>query len=121
MTPRASVRGSGPVGSTSMRVAILAAVLVVCSSGGVEAEQPLVQFCWALGSHDRTVYYAEAERDEDRSGNFSDLLWLSGLDVTGTQCFFERRDEHWRQRLLHEWREEELDVVDTTFLSDMDY
>jgi hypothetical protein len=81
------------------------------------------QLCWAMGAFDRTVYYAEAVEREDRSLNFEALLDLSGLDHRRVTCVRNPIAIHavLRAALINQWRRSELEVIDTTFLSDLDY
>ncbi len=91
--------------------------MVMAEAGGS------VQFCWAMGHFDGTVYMAEAENREDRRQHFADLLTISGIEYGVVHCISEaiEADDPVRRRLLKAWRSAELEVVDTTFLSDMDY
>ena len=52
------------------------------------------QFCWAFGSHDRSVYFAAIEGREDRSASFRDLLYISGIDVTDCRCVQQSVNVH---------------------------
>lgn len=82
-----------------------------------------VQFCWTLGRFDDAVYYAEAENREDRKEHFSELLKISGIEYGAVSCFVEgiASQNPVRKKLLKAWEAAELELVDTTFLSDMDY
>ena len=87
------------------------------------AGQNHVQFCWAVGKFDDTVYFAEVENREDRRHSFEQLLDISGIDHYQVQCTISETASHRqvRAQLLKEWLESELQTVDTTFLSDLDY
>ena len=45
-----------------------------------DADQSRVQFCWAFGKFDNTIYFAEAEDREDRQASFEALIAISGID-----------------------------------------
>ena len=81
------------------------------------------QFCWAVGSYDRTVYFASIEDREDRSRSFHDLLYISGIEFTACRCVLQDLADHrsFRSEMVESWRRAELEVVDTNFLSDLDY
>jgi hypothetical protein len=87
------------------------------------ADQTHVQFCWAIGKFDNTVYFAEAENREDRQASFEKLLEISGIDHHPVQCRFSdlvlHDDE--RAQILKNWLESEFETINTTFLSDLDY
>jgi hypothetical protein len=87
------------------------------------AGQDHVQFCWAVGKFDDTVYFAEVENREDRRHSFEQLLDISGIDHYQVQCTISEPASHRqvRAQLLKEWLASELQTVDTTFLSDLDY
>lgn len=81
------------------------------------------QFCWAFDRYTHTVYYGDIEDREDRSASFSELLEISGIVHFGVVCPTQRLQQHrmTKQRMLDAWRAAEFDVVNTTFLSDLDY
>jgi hypothetical protein len=87
------------------------------------AAQNHVQFCWAVGKFDSTVYFAEVENREDRQASFDQLLEISGIDHYPVQCRVSEAPSHYitRARQFEEWRASELEIVNTTFLSDLDY
>ena len=87
------------------------------------AGQDHVQFCWAVGKFDSTIYFAEVENREDRRHSFEQLLDISGIDHHPVQCTMSEPASHGqvRARLMKEWLESELPTIDTTFLSDLDY
>jgi hypothetical protein len=82
-----------------------------------------VQFCWALGKFDPTICYAEVANREDRQASFETLLKMSGIDHRPAQCHVLDAASHraTRTRLIDEWFGSEFEVVNTTFLSDLDY
>lgn len=87
------------------------------------AEQGVIQFCWSMGKHDNTVYFAEVENREDRQASFENLIEISGIDHHPVQCRTSDSASHRLQRpqMLQNWLEAELETVNTTFLSDLDY
>ena len=76
-----------------------------------------------IGKFDHTVYYAEVENREDRQASFEALLEISGIDHHAVNCstldltMFRLT----RTALVKDWLESEFEVVNTTFLSDLDY
>ena len=99
------------------------AVLIAPSSAFAGAEQARVQFCWAMGKFDHTIYYAEIENREDRQASFDDLLEISGIDHDAVKCSISDSTSHRlaRATLIKDWRESEFEIVNTTFMSDLDY
>ncbi|CAN7143971.1 hypothetical protein LJR220_000008 [Bradyrhizobium sp. LjRoot220] len=87
------------------------------------ADQNHVQFCWALGTFDNTIYFAEVESREDRQDSFGQLLGISGMDHHLVRCSVSDATSHrlGRAKPMQEWRQSELEIVNTTFLSDLDY
>ena len=87
------------------------------------ADQDHVQFCWAMGKFDHTIYFAEVENREDRQASFDALLEISGIDHHAVKCNVSDSATHLSARaaLFKIWRESEFEVVNTTFLSDLDY
>jgi hypothetical protein len=87
------------------------------------AAQDHVQFCWAMGKFDHTIYYAEVENREDRRASFDSLLEISGIDHHAVNCTTSDPATHREARaaLFRDWRESEFEIVNTTFLSDLDY
>jgi hypothetical protein len=81
------------------------------------------QICWAIGKYDHTVYFAEAEGREDRQASFASLMQLSGIYHLSLECRIQDLKSHrlTRAMLMKEWRESEFEIVNTTFLSDLDY
>ena len=81
------------------------------------------QFCWVKGMKDNTIYYAEATGREDRSASFADLMTISGIEHTGPICFRDETELALRRKadLLVEWLDAEWEVVNTTYMSDMDF
>ena len=86
-------------------------------------EQDRVQFCWAMGKFDHTIYFAEVENREDRQASFDTLLEISGIDHHAVNCSMSDASTHRQARatLFKNWRESEFEIVNTTFMSDLDY
>jgi hypothetical protein len=82
-----------------------------------------IQFCWTIGKFDHTVYYAEVENREDRQASFESLLDISGIDHHAVKCNTTDLASFRLSRaaLVQDWLESEFEVVNTTFLSDLDY
>ena len=102
---------------------LLIATLLAPGSAFADAEQARVQFCWAMGKFDHTIYYAEVENREDRQASFDTLLEISGIDHHAVKCSTSDMATHRlaRAALFKNWRESEFEIVNTTFLSDLDY
>ncbi len=102
---------------------LLIATLLAPGSAFADAEQARVQFCWAMGKFDHTIYYAEIENREDRQASFDELLEISGIDHQAVKCSTSDSTSHRsaRAKLMKDWLESEFEIVNTTFLSDLDY
>ena len=102
---------------------LLIATLLAPGSAFADAEQARVQFCWAMGKFDHTIYYAEIENREDRQASFDELLEISGIDHQAVKCSTSDSTSHRsaRAKLMKDWLEFEFEIVNTTFLSDLDY
>jgi hypothetical protein len=87
------------------------------------ADPPHIQFCWTIGKFDHTVYYAEVENRQDRQTSFEALLEISGIDHHAVNCNTTdlKSFRLTRAALMMDWLESEFEVVNTTFLSDLDY
>ena len=87
------------------------------------ADEAHVQFCWALGKFDHTVYFAEAAGREDRQASFVALIGISGIDHHGVECRVSDSKSHllMRDDMMKRWSDSEFEIVNTTFLSDLDY
>jgi hypothetical protein len=87
------------------------------------ADRETGQLCWAVGKFDDAVYFAGIEGREDRSASFKSLIEISGVEAFPVRCktlpVADYRDL--RARLVRDWKEMELEVIDTTFMSDLDY
>jgi len=81
------------------------------------------QLCWTIGKFDNTVYFAGIEGREDRSASFASLIEISGIEAFPVTCAILPVAEYraLRALMVKEWRDAELEVIDTTFLSDLDY
>lgn len=109
-----------------MKSKVLTAGALLCAgilSSGAKAEDITGQFCWAFDRYTHTVYYGDIEGREDRRESFAALLEISGIVHFGAVCPVQRLQQHriTKQRMLEAWRAAEFDVVNTTFLSDLDY
>ena len=106
-----------PVGRLLLAVVLLAPVATFA------ADRTNVQFCWAMGKFDHTIYFAEVENREDRQASFDALLEISGIDHNAVNCTTSDQATHivMRARLMKDWRDSEFEIVNTTFLSDLDY
>ena len=102
---------------------LLTAALLAPDFAHAGTGQPRVQFCWAMGTYDHTIYFAEVENREDRQNSFDTLLEISGIDHRAVNCTTTDQATHLvtRARLMKEWRDSEFEIVNTTFLSDLDY
>ena len=76
-----------------------------------------------MGKFDHTIYYAEIENREDRQASFDELLQISGIDHHALSCSTSDSTSHRaaRAKLFKNWLESEFEIVNTTFLSDLDY
>jgi hypothetical protein len=104
-----------------IRLLLIAALLAPNFAHAAEPDH--VQFCWAMGKFDHTIYFAEVENREDRQASFDSLLEISGIDHHAVTCKTSDVATHHRTRaaLFKDWRESEFEIVNTTFLSDLDY
>ena len=102
---------------------LLLAVLPGTNLAFADADEVSVQFCWALGKFDNTVYFAEAAGREDRQASFVTLIEISGIDHQSVECRVSDSRSHRLARadLMKRWSESEFEIVNTTFLSDLDY
>ena len=102
---------------------LLSAALLAPNFAYAAAEQNRVQFCWATGKFDHTIYFAEVENREDRQASFDALLEISGIDHHAAKCSTSDLATHRvaRVELFKNWRASEFEIVNTTFLSDLDY
>ena len=107
-----------PVGRLLLTVLLLAPI-----TSAFAADKTHVQFCWAMGKFDHTIYFAEVENREDRQASFDTLLEISGIDHNAVNCTNSDHATHvvTRARLMKDWRDSEFEIVNTTFLSDLDY
>lgn len=98
-------------------------IAILNAPTGSRAAGDTVQFCWAPGKSDQTVYFAEVANREDRQASFEQLLTISGIDHHPVRCHVLDASIHrgMRTHLLTSWLETEFEVVDTTFMSDLDY
>ena len=102
---------------------LLGSVLLLVLTTIAVSAHTQTQLCWVVGRFDNTVYYAEAEGREDRSASFTELLDISGIDHSGVSCVQRPARDYinFKGRLLRDWENLELEVIDTTYMSDLDY
>jgi hypothetical protein len=102
---------------------LLIATLLAPGLAFADATDTRVQFCWAMGKFDHTIYYAEIDNREDRQASFDELLEISGIDHQAVKCSTTDSTSHRsaRVKLMKDWLESEFEIVNTTFLSDLDY
>ena len=102
---------------------LMIAILLAPISAYAATDQDRVHFCWAMGKFDHTIYFAEIENREDRQTSFDTLLEISGIDHHAVKCSTSDAPTHRlaRAALFREWRESEFEIVNTTFMSDLDY
>ena len=104
-------------------IRLLLSAALLAPNFAAAAEQDRVQFCWAMGKHDHTIYFAEVDNREDRRESFDALLEISGIDHDAVNCSTSDSATYRlaRTKLMKNWRESEFEIVNTTFLSDLDY
>jgi hypothetical protein len=104
-------------------IRLLSIAILLAPISANAADQAHVQFCWAIGKHDHTIYFAEIENREDRQASFDSLLDISGMDHHAVKCSTSDSATHRlaRAELFKNWLESEFEIVNTTFLSDLDY
>lgn len=95
-------------------------ILLISAGSAVRADQTNYQLCWSMGRFDGTVYFAQAVVNEDRKDSFDALLTISGIDHREVECVL-RADQRLLPNLMKSWSAQKLEVVNTTFLSDLDY
>jgi hypothetical protein len=98
------------------------AALPAASPAFADADAVRVQFCWAVGKFDKTIYFAEAEDREDRKTSFEALIKISGIDHYAIECRSSDLKSHRLERidLMKRWSESEFEIINTSFLSDLD-
>ena len=86
-------------------------------------KKPTGQLCWSFGTVDATVYFGEIEGRPDRRDSFESLLDITGIEHLAVHCVTQDIATHRASHmtLLDEWSRLGLEIVDTTFLSDLDY
>jgi len=104
-------------------IRLLLSAALLAPNFAAAAAQDRVQFCWAMGKFDHTTYFAEVENREDRRESFDALLEISGIDHDAVNCSTSDSATYRlaRAKLMKNWRESEFEIVNTTFLSDLDY
>lgn len=103
--------------------ALVFALLFAAAQPALASDRETGQLCWAVGKLDDTVYYAGVEEREDRSESFASLIEISALETHPVKCAILPVAEYraLRLQLVSAWRGAELEVVDTTYMSGMDY
>src|SRR5689334_18671452 len=103
--------------------AVALLMLTVLATAPASADENRIQLCWALGSLDNTIYFAEVQGREDRQASFTDLLDISAIDHRPVECRTSDPEVHraWRAALMKEWSQSEFEIINTTFMSDLDY
>jgi hypothetical protein len=106
-----------------IRALFCASLFVATMPSAFGATVTSAQLCWAVGKFDNTVYLAGIEGREDRSASFASLVEISGIDAFPVKCSTLPVADYRALRavLVEEWMDAELEVIDTTFLSDLDY
>jgi len=105
-------------------IRLLSVAILLAPIPALAAADPAhIQFCWTIGKFDHTAYYAEVENREDRQASFEALLEISGIDHHAVKCTITDLASFRLSRvaLVQDWLESEFEVVNTTFLSDLDY
>lgn len=117
-----------PVGLRNVILGSLVQALLLAASPAANlafagVDEVSVQFCWALGTFDNTIYFAEVEGREDREASFIALIELSGIDHDRIECRISDSGSYRlaRAELMKSWSDSEFEIVNTTFLSDIDY
>ena len=102
---------------------LLLAVSPAVTIALADTNEVRVQFCWAVGKFDHTDYFAEAEGHEDRQASFAELIDITGIDHHPIECRMldSRSYSLLRADLIKKWSVSEFEIVNTTFLSDLDY
>jgi hypothetical protein len=110
------------IASCSLVGVLVLPPLLAASPARADSDES-AQLCWAFGKYDHTVYFAEAEGREDRQASFASLMEISGLTHSSLECRIEDIKSHrlTRAMLMKQWREFEFEIVNTTYLSDLDY
>jgi hypothetical protein len=111
------------IASRSILGALMLSPLLAANPARAESNEASAQLCWAIGKYDHTVYFAEIEGREDRQASFASLMEISGLYHQSIECRIQDIKSHrlTRATLMKQWRESEFEIVNTTFLSDLDY
>ena len=109
--------------SCSVAGVLVFSFLLAANPAIADSHEASAQLCWAIGKYDHTVYFAEIEDREDRQASFASLMEISGLDHRSLECRIQDLASHrvTRATLMKQWRESEFEIVNTTFLSDLDY
>jgi hypothetical protein len=97
--------------------------LLVAATQTVHASTASGQLCWTVGKYDNTVFIAGIDGREDRAASFASLIEISGVEAPPAKCASLPVAGYraLRALLVEEWMDAELEVIDTTYLSDLDY
>lgn len=70
------------------RALLLAETLATFFAQTVEAQDrhQQLQFCWSVGTFDKTVYFAESLQLDSRLASFTEMLDISAIDHTAVEC-----------------------------------
>jgi len=111
------------IASCSVVGALVFSPLLAANPASASSNEVSAQLCWAIGKYDHTVYFAEIEGREDRQASFASLMEISGLSHRSLECRIQDLKSHRlaRAALMKQWQESEFEIVNTTFLSDLDY
>ena len=106
-----------------LTIHLLLFTVAAATSPAIAGSEVRVQLCWALGALDHTVYFAEVEGREDRQASFTSLLDISAIKVSSVECRTSGLEAHraWRMVLMKQWSQSEFEIVNTTFMSDLDF
>lgn len=109
--------------TTHLVRALACTFLLSALDPALAADRETGQLCWAIGKHDQTVYFAGIEEREDRSASFASLIEISGLETFPPRCATLPVADYreLRRQYIAEWKQAELEVIDTTYMSDLDY
>lgn len=111
------------IASCSIVSVFVLSPLLAANPAVADPHEISAQLCWAIGRYDHTIYFAEAEDREDRQASFASLMKISGIYHRALECRIQDLKSHrlTRSMLMMQWGESEFEIVNTTFLSDLDY
>jgi hypothetical protein len=100
-------------------VCALAGLLIALSIVSPATGEDALQFCWVQGRYDLTIYYAETEGRDDRSEALPSSCASAGSTSMTFHCKTALAARE-RAQPFEAWRRRELEIIDTTFMSDLD-